>query len=49
MKSEQFKRWFNRSFWRVSKDQRLPIGIPETPKEKAALSITGRACMSYKR
>lgn len=37
MKPEQFKRWFNRSFWKVFKDQTFPIRIPGTPKEKAAL------------
>jgi len=37
MKPEQFKRWFNRSFWRVFRDQTFPIRIPETPEEKVAL------------
>lgn len=37
MKPEQFTRWFNRSFWRAFKDQTLPIHVPETSKERAAL------------
>ncbi|HSR06909.1 MAG TPA: reverse transcriptase domain-containing protein [Bryobacteraceae bacterium] len=40
MKPDQFKRWFNRSFWKVFKDQTLPIRIPETLTEKAALIDT---------
>lgn len=37
MKSEQFNRWFNRSFWKVFKNQSFPIRIPATLREKAAL------------
>ena len=37
MMPEHFKRWFNRSFWKVFKDQAFPMRIPHTPAEKAAL------------
>jgi reverse transcriptase-like protein len=49
MKPEQFKRWFNRSFWRVFKDQTFPIRIPETPKERAALIDNVYAAISSAR
>ncbi len=31
---KDFKRWFNRDFWRAFKNQAIPIWIPETPGEK---------------
>jgi len=42
MKPEQFKRWFNRSFWRVFNNHSFPIRVPEGPEEKA--SLIDRVC-----
>ncbi|MGA2436279.1 MAG: hypothetical protein ABSG25_13465 [Bryobacteraceae bacterium] len=49
MKQEQFKRWFNRSFWRVFKDRSFPIRIPESPEEKARLVDSVCAAISSAR
>ncbi|MGA7412905.1 MAG: RNA-directed DNA polymerase, partial [Bryobacteraceae bacterium] len=49
MKPEHFKRWFNRSFWRVFKDQSFPIRIPKTSKEKAAVIDSVYAAISSAR
>jgi hypothetical protein len=49
MKPEHFKRWFNRSFWRVFKDQSFPIRVPETAKDKAALIDNVYAAISSAR
>ncbi len=35
MKWENFKRWFNRDFWKAFKKQTVPIDIPKTSKDKA--------------
>lgn len=37
MNKKDFLRWFNRSFWKAFSGRTLPIVIPETSAEKAAL------------
>ena len=49
MKPEKFKRWFNRSFWRVFKDHSFPLRVPQTAKEKAALVDSVWAAISSAR
>ena len=34
MKWEDFKRWFNRDFWRAFKNRTFPIRIPQTAVER---------------
>ena len=36
MKWEDFKRWFNRAFWKAFKNRAFPIKLPKTVKEKEA-------------
>lgn len=37
MNKSEFTRWFNRSFWKAFAQKTLPIEVPKTTKEKAAL------------
>src|SRR5439155_6571502 len=33
---ENFRKWFNRAFWRAFKKRTLPIRVPETPADRDA-------------
>lgn len=34
IKQEEFKRWFNKDFWKAFKNKTIPIKIPQSQKEK---------------